>query len=192
MAQSEENQDLVSQTGSIPEANRADTSGQSRRVAAQFEHIYESYEGDLPPPEHMAELEALMPGATNRLFIIAEKEQEQRHKLEWAEIEAEREDQKQVGKAIDNKDAVNQRDSRHSILSLLAATVVVLVTLGVYAYSLATNKHSDASFALLVGELAGLAGAFIYSANKKQAEKAARQTGKDEPDADESQIEDAE
>lgn len=146
----------------------------------------------MPPPEHIAALEALLPGAANRLFLIVEKEQEQRRKLEWAEIEAEREDQKQVGEAIHSKDAANQRDAQRSLLSLLSATIVVLATLGIYAYSLAISKHSDASFALLVGELATLAGAFIYSANKKTPKQARKQTRKDEADEDDSQSENAE
>ena len=191
MGTPEERQDLISQPGSTPEADRAATT-RIHRIAAQIEHTYESYGGDLPPPEHIAALEALMPGATNRLFVIAEQEQAHRHQTDLIQLELLRVKQEKTGEIIRHNATANQSDAQRSLLSLLAATVVVLATLGIYAYSLAIGKHSDASFALLVGELATLAGAFIYSANKKAPKQARKQTRKDEADEDETQIEDAE
>lgn len=47
----------------------------------------QSYSGPLPPPELLAQYETLFPGAADRIFQYAEREQANRHSLDAAELE---------------------------------------------------------------------------------------------------------
>jgi uncharacterized membrane protein len=55
-------------------------------VAAYVHEVEEHYSGPLPHPRHLEHFEGALPGAANRILVMAEQEQAQRHNWETREL----------------------------------------------------------------------------------------------------------
>jgi uncharacterized membrane protein len=55
-------------------------------VAAFVQQVEEHYSGPLPHPRHLEHFERTLPGAANRIIIMAEQEQAHRHTWETSEL----------------------------------------------------------------------------------------------------------
>jgi len=105
--------------------------------------------GPLPAPEVIAQYEAVLPGAAERIIAMAEAQAEHRMRLERSVIDT---------------------GNRRSILGLCAALVVTLACVlgGTYAI---VHGHDWAGGIVCGGSLAGLAGTFVYGSQSLRAER---------------------
>jgi len=63
-------------------ANVDEVSEEISRVISLVFQKQQVFSGPLPPPKHLAEYEKIVPGAAERIILMAEREQEHIHKLE--------------------------------------------------------------------------------------------------------------
>jgi len=108
-----------------------------------------SWQGPVPPPEVLAQYEALLPGAADRILSIAEKQPDHRMTLETTVIGS---------------------DSRRSWVGLAFAFIVTLTALGGAIFLIYHDKNV-AGLIIAMSALAGLVGAFVYGTNARRAER---------------------
>lgn len=117
---------------------------QQRRPAlvAAYHH-----EGPLPPPEQLAKYDEAVPGLAERIVTMAEDEGRHRRDLEQRDVRIR---------------------ARGESLGLIAAVLICLAVNGLAAYALTLGASAEA-VAMIVAEIAGLAGVFVLG--RKQAER---------------------
>ncbi len=114
------------------------------------------YQGPVPPPAIMEQLESIMPGAADRIFTMAEKEQAAAHEHQ---------------RSYDaNAGALIQTEHRQNTLALIFAFVLCL-TFSVCGTLLIINGHEVAGGSLIGTTLLGVTSSFL-------ARWKARQNGK--------------
>src|ERR1700733_9145648 len=59
-----------------------------RQAIVSYVHQVDAYAGPLPHPEHLEHFERTLPGAADRILIMAEQEQGHRHAWEMRELGA--------------------------------------------------------------------------------------------------------
>ena len=135
-----ENHDLPQKARdeSIPTENSAESDVESSELIAVSEHYL--FSAPLPPPQVLAEYERVMPGLSERIVRMAEKEQEERFSI-----------------AKENVGLVK----RAQWLGFTFGTA----TLGTSLY-LITHGEPIGSVATLVTGLATLIGTFFYGSKK--------------------------
>jgi uncharacterized membrane protein len=108
-----------------------------------------TYEGQLPPPEMMERYNLLDSSFANRIITMAEKEQEQQHKI--------------------------QRKTTNSFIASMVlgmffafASVIIVSYL---VYSCIDRGYSTAASTIAVGVIASVAGIFIYKDRKQKQEQ---------------------
>lgn len=126
--------------------DRAATQGGGFAIQVQGTH----FSGPVPPPEVLAKFEAIVPGAGERIFAMAERNQAHRHALEATVIPG------------------NARNERWG---QIFAFLIYLATLGCGTFLVYIGKELAGLTAMLAttGTFAGL---FVYSRRKKDRELA--------------------
>lgn len=61
------------------------------KQSTQLTSVTHEFSGPLPTPEDLARYEISMPGAAERIFAYAEKEQQHRHDIEASSVQTEKE-----------------------------------------------------------------------------------------------------
>lgn len=147
--------------GVVPDANRQIESSPptqvdsthkiSSKVVRTMTTVSASYhEGPLPPAEVIAQYESILPGAADRIFKMAEKQQTHRHGMEK------------------NVLASHIRRSREGLLAGLAVAIGGLVLAGISLYL----GYPWTAFALTSGTLASLVGVFVVGKKAQDDELA--------------------
>jgi len=93
-----------------PSKRRSSSSSKQVTVAKQ-----EIFSGPLPKPETLAQYEQIKPGFAERLILMAEKEQKERHENQRALIQIEQQ----------NQIATNQSIKRGQLLALVAVFAMI-------------------------------------------------------------------
>lgn len=115
-------------------------------VVRAVAHVSQTYSGPIPPPQMLAEYEAVQPGFADRIISMAEKEQANRHLLE--------------NKAVDGaikKDARGQHYALMTSFGVLGGGSLLIYT-----------GHDWAGVALCASALTGLAYIFVSGNRKKE------------------------
>lgn len=115
-------------------------------VVRAVAHVSQTYSGPIPPPQMLAEYEAVQPGFADRIISMAEKEQANRHLLE--------------NKAVDG---AIKKDARGQHYALMTSFGV----LGGGSFLIYTG-HDWAGVTLCAGALTGLAYIFVSGNRKKE------------------------
>lgn len=123
---------------------------------AHLATVTEEYYGPLPLPEHLEKYDKILPGAAERIVLMAEKQQEHRMAAENSVL-------KTVNKA--------------RILGLIFAFILFLICLLLSGYALYLDKMTFAVGALLVG-IAGGAVSFITGKPKQNVNQNNNKDGK--------------
>src|SRR5205823_10846 len=71
---------LLTATEELPKEVRVSVRQAVISMAAKIERA--SFASPIPPPEYMEAYERITPGSSNRILLMAEKQQDHRHKLE--------------------------------------------------------------------------------------------------------------
>ena len=109
----------------------------------------EQYSGPLPKAEDLAKYEALLPGAADRIFVMAEKQLSHRHDLE---------------RTVVHGNVAAQK------LGQVFGLVVALFALGASAY---LGVHGKEAAAAVIGgsTVLGLVSLFVTGRNRQQRER---------------------
>lgn len=114
------------------------------------------YTGPFPAPEILSDYEEVLPGAAERLFKLVESEQEHRHQMQKAQIEAQIQDQKDI----------REIEKRGQIFGLVIAAIVM----GVVTVTALNDKQFTASV-LGVGGLTSLVSVFVLGKRRREQEE---------------------
>lgn len=113
----------------------------------------EAYSGAIPPPEHLRQIESILPGATDRLITMAEKEQNKSHEV------------------VDMNFKFMQKEQSnfyfYNNLILLSGVILTLAFLCVSVY-LIISGFSMTGISLIFANIAGVVGATVYGNKKKR------------------------
>jgi uncharacterized membrane protein len=107
------------------------------------------YSGPLPPPELLADYDAIVPGAAEAIINTMMRQTEHRMSLERIVIEG---------------------DSRRAYLGLGSAFTVAMTVIYL-SYQLAMQGHGEASAVVLVADLAALVSVFVYGTSSRKQER---------------------
>lgn len=129
-------------------ARRPDASSSGPLEVVSTE-VTTTWSGPIPPPDMLQRFDEIVPGAAGRILDTAEKQAYHRMRMEETVIEG---------------------DSRRSYLGLIAGFILSAATIagGIF---LIMNDHDWAGGLLVGGNLAGLAGVFVYGTNSRRAER---------------------
>ena len=100
-----------------------------------------TFSGPLPPPEHFEAYEKTLPGATDRIMKMTEK---------------------QVDHRIKTEDTIVKRKFNQSTLGQILGAILAL-SFGYFAYDLAMNGHESPAIAIGVTTVVGLAVVFVLN-----------------------------
>jgi uncharacterized membrane protein len=112
------------------------------RIIVQHSTEVTAHAGPIPSPADFADYDRILPGSANRILTMAEKEQEMTHFA--------------IKAAIEHETRLHTTLRFTAIPILMGGFVLVLV------------RADLASYSILIGELAALIGAFIYSKKSEQ------------------------
>lgn len=104
----------------------------------------EAWHGPLPPPESLKQYDAIVPGAAERILLMAEKEMEHRHQRENRTL-------KYNGRLI--------------IVSTILAFLCVILLGGILCFAIYVKSDTGA-IATAIGAIAAVVGLFTYSKSK--------------------------
>lgn len=110
--------------------------------------LQEVFEGPLPHPRILNQYEQVFPGATERIFRMAEKQQEHRHKLEIAVVKS------------------NIHNEKTGLYSSLVITLVVVISGAVLIYL----GHGIEGFITLIATIGFHAYNFLNQKKKQEEE----------------------
>ena len=100
-----------------------------------------TFGGPLPPPEHFEAYEKTLPGATDRIMTMTEK---------------------QVDHRIDMEKRIVKRKFNQATLGQILGTILIIF-FGYIAYNLAMNGHDNAAIAIGVTTVISLAVVFVLN-----------------------------
>lgn len=126
-----------------------------RRVRAAAVGIFS---GPLPPPEILARYDEIVPGAADRILVMAEKQADHRRYLERRVIDS---------------------DMTRSAQGLILGFVLVLV-LGLGGIGLMAAGQSVNGLVALLGTLVTMAGIFVYAHESRKRERQERSKSAEE------------
>ena len=121
-----------------------------RRVLHAEQRI--EYSGPIPHPDLLGKFNEILPDAAERIFTMAEKEQDHRHSIENKVIEG---------------------DVKRSYRGLIFGFIITLLFCIGGIYLVATGRDLS-GFAAMCTPLAGLVAVFIYSQESRKKERLAR------------------
>ncbi len=104
------------------------------------------YQGHLPPPDMLQHFNAIDPTFANRIVVMAEKEQKNRH---------------------ENETRVTKNIVRMSFIGIICAFLSVIIMSGLVFFALWTGASTAAS-AIAVGAIAAVASVFILFKRRSQ------------------------
>lgn len=104
----------------------------------------EAWHGPLPPPESLKQYDVIVPGAAERILLMAEKEMEHRHQRENRTL-------KYNGRLI--------------IVSTILAFLCVLLLGGILCFAIYVKSDTGA-IATAIGAIAAVVGLFTYGKSK--------------------------
>lgn len=116
----------------------------------------ETFQGPLPPPETLAQYEAILPGSAERLMVMAENQAEHRQKVEMTVVTT----------AKFSIERESKRADRGLIIGAIVA--IILILCGTF---LVYNWHDWAGTTLVVATIVGLVGVFVYNTQKRRGER---------------------
>jgi uncharacterized membrane protein len=111
--------------------------------------LYQHHQGPLPDPQTLAHYDQILPGAAERILVLAENQQAHRHSLE--------------SKAIGT-------DSRNSLAGIVSAFVISMTTILAGGY-VATSGAEWPGVLLGTSGLASVVGVFIYGTQQRRKER---------------------
>lgn len=116
----------------------------------------ESFRGPLPPPETLAQYEAILPGSAERLMAMAESQSEHRQKVEITVVTT-------------AKSSIGQESIRAYLgLTCAALIAIVLILCGTF---LVYNGHDWAGTTMIVSAIASVVGIFVYGTQNRRLER---------------------
>ena len=118
----------------------------------QIIHQQVEYSGPIPPPAILREIDQIVPGAANRLVLMAEKQQEHRHDIEKIAVRS---------------------GARDSIAGILAAALISVGFLLLAGYAIKLG-YTSTSIVLGAIDIVALASAFIYGTKSRRQEREGR------------------
>lgn len=130
---------LKSNKGKLPQQ-------QARQEVSVSQHKQEFYQGPVPKPEDLQKYEQIQQGFANRLLTMAEKEQEERIKLNNKIIE----ENTKINILNDNS---RKRGQLFAFLSIIAISFLC-------AYCVYNGSSIDARY-IAIGTIVGVVGLFI-------------------------------
>ena len=132
--------------------------GQKATPAAIVHHQEQvvTYQGPVPPPAIMEKLEAILPGAADRIFTMAEKEQDAAH-----------EHQRHHNA---NAQALIRNEHWQNIFAL-ACAFVISMTFAICGTILIMHGHTMAGGGLVGATLLGVTGSFLARWKQRQNNK---------------------
>ena len=134
-----------------PEISTPDSSGQTSGLLLQA-----SWSGPLPPPGALQQYDAAVPGAVNRILVMAENAQQHEIDLEKA--------------ASAREDKILASDVSQSKRGLWFAFISALFVIGSGAFLILLGKGVW-GLAVILTPLAALAGLFVYGTETRKAER---------------------
>lgn len=143
-----------------PRSQPASQSGDHEESPSEM-RIEASWSGPLPPPEALQRYDAIVPGAANRIFEMAERRHQHQIDQEKAIIELEH-------YSLGLADRAASSDAFLNKLGLVFAFIVALGGMGIGAWLIATGK-TGGGLAFLFTPLTGLAGLFVYATRVRRA-----------------------
>ena len=135
----------------VPNADSGVVHQESEIVAYE-----ESFRGPLPPPQTLAQYEAILPGSAERLMTMAESQAEHRHKVEMT--------------VVTTAQSSISQESRRAYLGLTCAALIaiVLILCGTF---LVYNGHDWAGTTMIVSTIASVVGVFVYGTQTRRSER---------------------
>jgi len=128
-----------------PAAQQQTQQHQLRQIRA----TQEIFEGPLPKPEILQEFDNIVPGAAERIIVMAEEQAAHRQKLEYIVVKS---------------------GSRDSLLGLICGFIIGIVTIGCGTYCIQAGQPAAGTILGGTG-LSSLVGVFIYGSRQRKAER---------------------
>lgn len=100
-----------------------------------------AYSGPIPPPNHFAQYENVLPGAADRILSMAEREQEDRHRS-------------------------NKMDRKLSFIGLWLGAILTLIIIGVAVYAIFCGAVKEG--VIVLGTIIAISGIYVL---RKSPEK---------------------
>ena len=113
-----------------------------------------SFSGPLPPPDILKQYDLIVPGAANRIIVMAEEQGKHRQDIEKVVIAS---------------------DSRNSTMGIVAGFVVSLLLIGASVFLIIIGKSAEGTV-LGTTDVVALVAAFIYGTNKRRGERENRRS----------------
>jgi uncharacterized membrane protein len=131
--------------------------------------VRREWSAPLPPPQMLGQYEDVLAGCADRIVTMAEGEQSYRHQREKT-------DRKNFGTYL-------QSDTWTERLGLTFAFVVTM-TITVGSLWVINNGYDVVGFAVIVGEMIGLVGMFLYREHQKSSDDSEQQQEAEEEKTD--------
>lgn len=139
-------------SGVSPSAPESEAGSPVKVTASQSTEIFS---GPIPPPEILEAYERVVEGSANRILTMAEEQSKHRKKLE---------------------EIVVHGGSRNQVVGMIFAFLLSLVIVGSGAFLIYHDKSLE-GFGLILSDLLGLIGVFVYGKNTQLKElKASRES----------------
>ena len=134
-----------------PAERRVDSVAESNQSVEKITAVARrtTWSGPLPPPAVLEQYDALVPGAAERIFRRWEKQSDHRMEMEKA---------------------TGESDSRRSDKGLLFAFILSLIIISSGTY-IAVYVQPWVGASIIGGNIAGLAGIFVYGTNARRRER---------------------
>lgn len=130
------------------QASGKNDNGQEMKVVHQ-----EAYQGPLPHPDLLKKFDEIVPGAAERILLMAEKEQNQRHQLEV--------------KIVENDGIIFKEEIKLKRRGLLCAFILAFLIIIGGIYLLLTDKSLE-GFSLILGSIGMIITPFFFSKTNNQ------------------------
>ncbi len=145
---------------SRPAVHNADTVSQH---AHNVGIVSARWEGPLPPSPALRQYEDAHPGLAERIVRMAEKQVDSRIRTEERAIEIE-------GDRVQTEKTAVVADSRRGYIGLIFGFILSLTIISAGAY-IAVSVQPWVGASIIGGNIAGLAGVFVYGTNARRRER---------------------
>ncbi len=148
-------QDDSSETVPSPSAP-APPSSEPVQPVADITMVEATWSGPLPPPDTLQQYEELVPGAANRILVMAESQIKH--------------DQNQENMTLEITRTVINGNSKRGYLGILSAFIIAMTGIGCGTFLSAIGREGIGA-AFVVVPLVGLAGVFVHGTQSRRAER---------------------
>jgi uncharacterized membrane protein len=153
----EQEKDLVE--GDQPLEATEHTEDNSVKLETTYEESSYSYQGPLPPAEHLQQYELIVPGSARELFDTFKQEVKHNRELE----------QKKIDLEVFYYETQAKSESRNSLLGIISGFIIGMTAISLGTW-LAFNGHEVSGTILGGSALVGLVSAFIYGTRTREPE----------------------